>query len=1713
MTRSFVNSILRYVLRYQRRGKLSTSGFILPTTVLLILVVALTVGALTFRAHNRNVQVIGDAQQRVIYNAATPAIDRARSKLEFLFDPTKDTRLPAGVPSQTMLEAMLLNDGTMPRTTGSTLTRLPYPDAAGNQTDAYTFPDEERIDINKDGKKDNAWYFRTDTNGDGKIDTQDSTVVYSVVLNTPEATGAKSIATRMLEETNPEVKASNRWVRQAPLSVDGAIGCARNAGGSNAGPEGWFEDKTTTAKLRKNFQVDALVIPGNSGGTKATLEFTQDRELNRGNKWGAWFRHDLEIYPGSGSPLNWNGAMHTEGSLLVGSVEGESANTFTAYLISAPSSCLFMPSASEISVTDRTEEGNNLLGLVAAGTMQDGKTNGNDRSVIHLHSNNPVGDRVILTNATDNVSNGAGEDVYRITTDPETVLLENGYTNVPVAANVANNDRANRDENLDPAVQKELKTLQKSGLPPRVLAEKADTPYVDDLYRADNLWGPKPKYGDDPNKIVPEGQYGKPISSSNTAMLNDAVASDDSDASNVGLDGYWERRARQRGLRLLVGQRLELGNLFTWYAPTPRGDDYAANSNAAVDQNAYEHEGDPLYPVTVKPYPVVSGGRLSHVDLQRRSLRDNLSAVQSTAVYHSAESLDYPVACLATTSHPGTVWSLRQAVTFRPFRFFGTDNSGVDLLTNFFTGVGTNGWEFETPGGDYNGFITAMQSDSSPLRLALQNLANFAGDHQSINGVLKSGAFPPTPNASEIHPYPALSMWGDSSNLKRALANLRAAGNDFTKISIADRTYIQTASCTLGMLAYNIDQIQKFDPTVSLNDQDLGSGVRLMARLGGHLWMLMDGINDGATSSNPEVLPREQLATYDYSPAGFSGRPGGHDLARYTETDYQDVTPEALIAALRQYLLAQGKAANGTTDLRPDHPDFVREIRLAETIMLHHQIRRDRTFGFKPSPRFGQYEFSPEFPSPNEGRSVRMATACDPAQFAFSSGSGANRIRFALSKLCGTLNADGTQVLPKFPALYYLFPEVDHGHKGVDDDTSANGLDHLQPPAEPYIADGYVTQINANFKRISPTPATGRSGNTIPSVGFLIPDYSVSSIALTPRPTTMTGWDLPTNTSPRSFANKANFSPNIVLKADSPTGDLTRVAVPFLDRAFFDGRQLMLVRTLDVDLGMLRGSRVGSRNAVWLPQSGIVYAFREDAVREDAISRPACTTTGCEMDLRNPADPRDPRVRPVNSEPPRSTLNSGENGISTKSIDSFPDPDRRMHGFRLRNGIQLKRNRSLEGTAINAADNTKGLSFFTDQPVYIQGDFNWHQDGDDDTMGSLLEEFTEPLEEDYTNFYSRTNSNNKFAKSDEDRWRPSEILADSITILSNGFCDGSVADTFIRYNPTAIVSGFKLGANTRYTLPDSSVVDGSSFNNAGEARNYYHEDSGLFDPGCAKRETEYTSFHNQNRPAQRMPADSDWVRENSRYDAIAERRGSPIDSHLVDITAPIKISRAGQPLVVRSRAATPGTLNPPLPPVAFNVLSPSSPAYYGYGQDVDTNGVYANTRQSRGLRESILIPADETRVNSIIVSGINPSRPKQGYGGLQNFPRFLERWSRKRLFFSGSLIQLSYTNYATAPFELENIEPPLPDWGTKLAADPDKQNIPYFMAPFRRWGYDVGLQFSPASPAAARFVTQSKNRTEYYVEPPASDPYIANLCDAVKEELNLNTSCPRRSGG
>ena len=426
-------------------------------------------------------------------------------------------------------------------------------------------------------------------------------------------------------------------------------------------------------------------------------------------------------------------------------------------------------------------------------------------------------------------------------------------------------------------------------------------------------------------------------------------------------------------------------------------------------------------------------------------------------------------------------------------------------------------------------------------------------------------------------------------------------------------------------------------------------------------------------------------------------------------------------------------------------------------------------------------------------------------------------------------------------------------------------------------------------------------------------------------------------------------------------------------------------------------------------------------------------------------------VQTNETDPPLANFN-----ISLKPVDFVPDPERRPNGFRLRNGTQLRRYQSLVSAAAGSKftdnKNIRGIDFVSDNSVYIMGPYNLHQDdnkgskednGDPNNQaGDRLEEFTERItstDTPYTfdEFYGRVTQDDRFADPNKDRWRPSAVLADSITVLSDTFCDGSAQDFF----------------TTVGVAPDSATVDASVYHDAANK-------TGLYGPGCTANGK--TSFLNNNRPKTPLATNWSWARENS------------------DSRSPIKISRNGNGfLTPPARTVVPvsdierAIAQKPKVLADYKVGVLSGDEYYAKGE-------YAK----QALQE-----AKSTRVNSILVGGIVPSRAKQSYGGMHNFPIFQETWDGKSLWFAGSFLQLSFSNAATAPYDVDATEP--------TEAPKDDQLIPYYAPPKRLWGYDPALLLAPAGPIASRFVSTDITRSEFYSEVAANDPYIKNLCTAV----------------
>jgi hypothetical protein len=1602
-TKVMVTRLLRLALMMNRRSRFTATGFVLPTVVLLVLVVTLTTGALVFRAFNSSTNTIANNQNRVIYNTATPAVDRARSKLEYLFDASKDTRFPSGVPSEQFLMSMLLNDG-------ATVKGRFAPQFRNNGEDPYNLPGEQRIDINGDGSVDNAWSYRADTDGNG---SEDATVAYSIIFSTPpDSTAAIPSGTQPIKGPQrlvglPDAEKvglvnnasildpSGRkipYARSGPISNAAGLSCGTGGGGSR---DGWYADRVSTSTLRKNFQLDALVIPDKGAGGATTLELQQDRQLDSGNKWGAWFRNDLELNPGA--QFQWNGAMHTEGSFMVGQ------NRFEAHLISSPASCLFEPSASQISVTARKpntkstdpEALRGFRGLVMAGSIAQGNRDGS--VPIYIHSNNPQ--FVTLNTSTDWASD---KSPYEVALNPVVVQTRDQNKAVVGAGdNLDNRDAAKYDA---PDTDFRGRFVQSSETPP----------YVDDTYRADSRYGPKPRYdnqisipaANDAGQIIPlSATFGVGGTKTGADLIREAP-NDGSGSDNVGLDGYWERRARNEGLRLLVGPRLELGNAFGW------GGTSATLAPAPPDASI---SGDSLYPPVAPEATAIS---LRHEVQQNRTLRDNLSAVQATAIYHSAVGTDrdVPAACLATTAHPGTPTTLARSINFVPTVFGASTTTGAtgNLLTDFFSGKGTNGWEFAAP--------TEADVTTGALRRALENLAKFAGDDQGTES-LPTGAFPPTQEANIPHPYPMFSMWGNFSNLRRALRS-----GSYATLSTADKSYLYTAGCTLSMLAYNMNEVLSFDLANASNRTAL---VKIAKRI-------------------------EELITK--TPAGA------------IRDAYITAPVERLLDELEFPNHSLATLLGGPSTAVADVPT-VAEVAIARTLATRAQIIRDRAYGFQRSPEDPNAPAAPV--APVEGVTLRVAnltgvtgpSGVDPyasdKTFLSDTSLLTPAQRSALLKLYGnpvpadSLTGASAGIQPKWPALYYLFPVVNnHNHDGTTGTPTTP-----QPANEPYIKDAYVkttvnsattyAAVNPDVVKLLPKSATG---------------FTSSGGA----------WTLPYET---NIENTDRYKHTNFVTAPNNT----RVAVGFLDRVIYNGRERLPARVLDVDLGLLRRKPPsGVTSEPWLPKTGIVYAFREDAVREDGINRPAGTLAVSANGKTNATN-----VKPFGvttppfadqTDPPLEAQK-----LSAKTVDYLPDPGRRVHGFRLRDGSRLQR---LFG--VPTQENTKGLSFFTDNPVYVMDDFNVHEETGTTTP---LEEFKDAdrlwsytsTDTPYTRdkFYNRRSLDQRFAAAATDEWRPSEILSDAVTILSDSFCDGSILDGF-----------WKPGAGK----PDANLP--------AALRNLYNSNTtGLYGPGCSG--VGLTSFMNQNRP--RLAEVTDQATTGSTAPERATDVGwgpllppatssTPQRTWLrenpYDQNSPVRISRNGLPLTVDANAArfTSNKNQAGLPPRLHAVQPADSYTAAGYYNVANAGNADDNGAEARPLAPA---SAPGERVNAIIVSGISPSRQNQYNGGLHNFPRFLENWDKptKRLWFSGSLLQLNFSNYAAANFDSDAWEP----------ADTAVTNeaISYYAPPQRFWGYDVALQLSPSSPAAARFVTLSAIRNEFYSELPVNDAYMTALCKGI----------------
>ncbi|MBD2344462.1 hormogonium polysaccharide biosynthesis protein HpsA [Anabaena subtropica] len=321
-----INRLLRTFFVNKKRKNVANAGFVLPTVAMVALVVVLLTTAILFRSFERAKNASNVRVNEAALNAAAPAIDRARAKINKLF---QDPRLPRATPTDDALY--------------STLT---------TNIDEYTFGDETQLKLTQSSNElRTAWMYPIDTDNNGKFD---SYALYGIYFKNPPVTGGQYTRARnALEARTPPMTVG---------TVSSSCGAGQDTSAALVGNTGWFRNGS---KLKKAFFAYTASVPITSDPTDtnyekkkgsqgfSALELQQDRvQLPLVNN-AVVYEDDLGIAPGPAFRLN--GRIFTNSNLLAGLPDG--GNGIRLYQVSGNSSCFYDPENAKIVVGGNISSG------------------------------------------------------------------------------------------------------------------------------------------------------------------------------------------------------------------------------------------------------------------------------------------------------------------------------------------------------------------------------------------------------------------------------------------------------------------------------------------------------------------------------------------------------------------------------------------------------------------------------------------------------------------------------------------------------------------------------------------------------------------------------------------------------------------------------------------------------------------------------------------------------------------------------------------------------------------------------------------------------------------------------------------------------------------------------------------------------------------------------------------------------------------------------------------------------------------------------------------------------------------------------------------------------------------------------------------------------------------------------------------------------------
>jgi hypothetical protein len=353
VTRSGAKRLMRAMLQalmaMGRRARLPMAGFVLPTVTMVLLVVILLTVAITLRSFDRANTARNVRVSQQVLAAATPALDRAKAKIQYALSPqgsgTLDTpsdlsvyqamdsdRFKFGDEDVLQIKFDLDNNG------------VPNPPPA----DITKINESERINT--------AWRFPVDTDNNGKFDTY---TLYGIFFRSPPRdlnTGEFNRARKALEARTPPMASQG--------SLSAICKAATGTSASLVGSTDWYKGEGV---LQKSFfvytvnvpitNITGVASPANYETFKGTqsfsaLEYQQDQKRIPLQNNAVVYEDDLEVSPGPA--LRLNGRIFTNSNFMV-------TNTNTGpvafYLVSSKESCFYDLENSKIVVSGNVVNG------------------------------------------------------------------------------------------------------------------------------------------------------------------------------------------------------------------------------------------------------------------------------------------------------------------------------------------------------------------------------------------------------------------------------------------------------------------------------------------------------------------------------------------------------------------------------------------------------------------------------------------------------------------------------------------------------------------------------------------------------------------------------------------------------------------------------------------------------------------------------------------------------------------------------------------------------------------------------------------------------------------------------------------------------------------------------------------------------------------------------------------------------------------------------------------------------------------------------------------------------------------------------------------------------------------------------------------------------------------------------------------------------------